>query len=211
MLANEPLLPREFFLLPPDLVARRLLGARLLRRWNGAVLAGRIVETEAYFGHGDPAAHAAAGCTARNRVLWGEPGHAYVYFIYGLHCCLNVSCEPDGSAGCVLLRALEPLGGVAAMRGLRGLGERAAPHLVASGPGRLCQALAISRAGLNGADLLDPNGELLLAASEAGWVPGEVAVTPRVGISKAADRPLRFFLAGNPCVSGPRGPQLRPA
>ncbi len=197
-------LPRDFFLPAPDVVARALLGKRLLRRWQGRLLMGRIVETEAYFGTDDPAAHAFAGRTARNAVLWGLPGHAYVYFIYGLHACLNVSCEPDGIAGCVLLRALAPLEGLDVMAALRGLEPGAAPRLLTSGPGRLCQALAITRECLNGADLLDPSGDLLLLDAEPGYQPGEIAATPRIGITKAADRPLRFLLAGEPCVSGPR-------
>ncbi len=126
-------LPRAFFLPPPDLVARALLGARLVRRLDGEVLSGRIVETEAYFGADDPAAHAFTGRTARNAALWGPPGHAYVYFIYGLHSCLNVSCEPEGAAGCVLVRALEPLAGLATMARLRGLPEGATSKLLASG------------------------------------------------------------------------------
>ena len=197
------LLPRSFFLAPPDQVARALLGKVLLRRWQGPMLSGRIVETEAYFGSDDPAAHAFSGRTARNSVLWGEPGHAYVYFIYGMHACLNVSCEPVGQAGCVLLRALEPRTGLEEMAALRG-GAAILPRLLASGPGRLCQALAITRAGFNGADLLDSEGELLLAEDESNAPLGEVLVTPRIGIRKAAERPLRFLLAGNPHVSGPR-------
>jgi DNA-3-methyladenine glycosylase len=197
-------LPRSFFLPAPDVVARALLGKLLLRRWEGGWLAGRIVETEAYFGVDDPAAHAYAGRTPRNSVLFGPPGHAYVYFIYGLHACLNVSCEPNGVAGCVLLRALEPFEGLDEMARLRGLSKGASPRLLTSGPGRLCQALGITRERLNGVDLLDPAGELLLAEPEDGWVPGEIALTPRIGIRKAAERPLRFILAGNPYVSGAR-------
>lgn len=203
--AWEPL-PRSFFLPAPDEVARGLLGKLLMRRSEGGLLAGRIVETEAYFGEGDPAAHAAVGCTPRNRVLWGEPGHAYVYFIYGMHACLNVSCEPAGQAGCVLFRALEPLEGLAEMARLRGLpaGLPTRLSMLAGGPGRLCQAFGITRERCNGADLLDPAGELLLASDGAAVAPEQVAVTPRIGISKAAERPLRFVVAGNPCVSGPR-------
>ena len=198
-------LPREFFLPAPDIVAPALLGKRLLRRRAGQLLLGRIVETEAYFGAGDPAAHAFAGRTARNGVLWGPPGHAYVYFIYGLHACLNVSCEPDGIAGCVLLRALEPLAGADAMAVLRGSAPDRHPRLLTSGPGRLCQALGITREAMNGADLLDPLGELVLLDSEPGFERAGVTTTPRIGITKAADRPLRFVLRGNPYVSGPKG------
>ena len=200
-----PILPRAFFLPPPDVVARALLGRTLLRRWQGGLLAGRIVETEAYFGVDDPAAHAAAGRTARNSVLWGPPGHAYVYFIYGMHACLNISCEPEGIAGCVLLRALEPLVGLPEMAALRGLAEETAPRTLTGGPGRLCQALGITRERLNGADLLDPASELMLVdSSDPPVEPGTIAVTPRIGLRKAVDRPLRFLLVGNTCVSGPR-------
>ena len=212
-LPSWELLPRSFFLAAPDQVARGLLGKLLLRRWEDGWLAGRIVETEAYFSEGDPAAHAAAGQTPRNRVLWGEPGHAYVYFIYGMHACLNVSCEPAGRAGCVLLRAVEPIEGMAVMARLRGLPEGTPPQMLSrpaglfkltSGPGRLCQAFGITREGWNGVDLLDPAGALLLASDGVVLPPEQVAVTPRIGITKAAERPLRFVVAGNACVSGPR-------
>ena len=198
------LLDRAFFLPAPDVVARALLGKLLVRRLPGAPepLLGRIIETEAYFGEGDAAAHASSGRTARNAVLWGEPGYAYVYFIYGMHSCLNVACEPEGRAGCVLIRALEPVVGMEEMGRLRGLAPDAAPKLLTGGPGRLCRALDITRAGQNGADLLDPQGALQLA--EDSFEVGTVVVTPRIGIRKAADRPLRFLLAGNCYVSGPR-------
>ncbi len=204
---NDPL-PRSSLLAGPEIVARALLGKRLLRYVEGEWLVGRIVETEAYFGTDDPAAHAYAGRTARNAVLWGPPGHAYVYFIYGMHACLNVSCEPEGVAGCVLIRALEPLAGLATMATLRGLPAGASPKLLTSGPGRLCRALGITREQCNGRDLLDLASDLQLLDAEDGFLTGKVAVTPRIGITKAADRPLRFLLAGNGCVSGPR---LRPA
>ena len=198
----EGTLPRCFFERSPDTVARALLGKLLARRWQGGRLVGRIVETEAYFGQGDPAAHAFAGRTARNAVLFGPAGFAYVYFIYGMHACLNVSCEPEGQAGCVLIRALAPLEGVAEMSALRHLPVGGAPKLLTSGPGRLCQAFGITRDGLNGCDLLAAEGELQL--KEDGWTPNEIVVTTRIGISKAAERPLRFLVAGNRFVSGPR-------
>jgi DNA-3-methyladenine glycosylase len=159
------------------------------------------VETEAYFGEGDPAAHAAAGMTARNAVLFGPAGHAYVYFIYGMHSCLNISCEPEGRAGCVLVRALEPVAGLEEMAGLRGLPRQAPARLLAAGPGRLCQALGITRAADNGVDLLDPRSHLQVR--DDGAAPGAIRATPRIGITRAAERPLRFFLADRPCVSGP--------
>lgn len=203
-MAPFPVLPREFYVHPPDVVARALLGKRLVRRYkpgSGRVerLAGRIVEVEAYFGHDDPAAHAFAGKTARNEVLFGPPGFAYVYFIYGMYFCLNLSCEPEGKAGCVLLRALEPLEGLGTMARLRGLKPGADPRLLASGPGRLCGALGITRETHNGIDATSARSGLHV--EEDGFVAEEVAVLPRVGITRAADWPLRFVLAGNRFVS----------
>jgi DNA-3-methyladenine glycosylase len=195
------LMPRGFFARQPDVVARAVLGKLLVRKTPDALLAGRIVEVEAYFGEGDPAAHAAAGRTARNGVLFGAPGHAYVYFIYGMHSCLNISCEPEGQAGSVLVRALEPLQGLAQMATWRGLTPHASPRLLTSGPGRLCQAFGITRAGFNGVDLLSDDSELQLR--EDGYEAPAILATPRIGISKAAERPLRFAVAGHPCVSGP--------
>ena len=192
-------MPRSFFDAPPELVARALLGKILLRRSNKMRLAGRIVETEAYLGEHDPAAHAASGRTARNAILYGPPGHAYVYSIYGLHYCLNVSCLPAGVPGCVLLRALEPLEGIDQMRQNRGLDAEDASSLLTSGPGKLCQAMGISRAVDNGVDLI--NAESSLGLYEDDFRSGEIRVTPRIGIRKATELPLRFFLAGHSCVS----------
>jgi DNA-3-methyladenine glycosylase len=195
---------RDFFVQQPDVVARAVLGKLLVRKTPDALLAGRIVEVEAYFGEGDPAAHAAAGCTARNAVLFGPPGHAYVYFIYGMHSCLNISCEPTGQAGSVLVRALEPLEplqGLAQMAAWRGLTPHASPRLLTSGPGRLCQAFGITRAAHNGLDLLSEDSELQLR--DDGYEAPAILATPRIGISKAAERPLRFAIGGHPCVSGP--------
>jgi DNA-3-methyladenine glycosylase len=198
-MAKSRVLPRDFYLDPPDQVARGLLGKRLVRRLEGVRLSGRIVEVEAYFGFGDPAAHTFAGKTLRNEVLFGPPGFAYVYFIYGMHFCLNISCEPDGQAGGVLLRALEPMEGLRTMARLRGLASTANPRLLASGPGRLCQALGIERETHNGIDVT--NARSGLHVEDDGYEPGEIAALPRVGISKAADRPLRFTIAGNQFVS----------
>jgi DNA-3-methyladenine glycosylase len=175
-------------------VARRLLGARLVRVVGGERRAGRIVETEAYRPD-DPASHAFRGQTPRNRSMFGPPGLAYVYFTYGSCFCVNVVCEPAGVGAAVLLRALEPEEGLEAMIGARGR-ERD----LASGPGRLCQALAIDRAQ-DGLDLLGSQ-ELFLEAGEP--VPDErVARTPRIGISQARELPWRFAIAGNPHLSRP--------
>ena len=166
-------------------------------------MVGRIVEVEAYFGESDPAAHSFAGKTARNAVLFGPPGHAYVYFVYGMHFCLNVSCEPEGIAGCVLLRALEPLCGLEAMTVGRGLAARKAVTSLTSGPGRLCQAFGVTRERDNGADLTAPESDLQIL--DDGFVAGEVLVTPRIGITKDAERAARLVIADNPFVSGRRG------
>jgi DNA-3-methyladenine glycosylase len=163
---------------------------------------------EAYLGTDDPAAHTFSGRTPRNAVIFGPPGHAYVYFIYGNYYCLNVSCLPDGVPGGVLIRALEPLTGIAEMARLRGLTligpEYSTRDLKAltSGPGRLCQAFAITRAADNGKDLTNARSGLYLA--EDGSRKPRVLVTPRIGIVKAADKPLRYVIAANPFVSGPK-------
>jgi DNA-3-methyladenine glycosylase len=197
-------LNRAFFGRDPRRVARELLGKVLVREAEGARLTGRIVEVEAYLGNEDPAAHSAAGNTARTAVLFGPPGHAYVYFIYGNHYCLNVSCEPEGMAGGVLVRALEPISGVEQMAKARGMEIHGPKDLVklTSGPGRLAQAFAITRAGDNGCDLTSAKSSLWIG--EDGYRARGIRVTPRIGITKAADMPLRYLLAGNAFVSGRR-------
>jgi DNA-3-methyladenine glycosylase len=200
-------LDRAFFSRDPRRVARALLGKVLVRQTDArsapdARLTARIVEVEAYLGQEDPAAHAAAGNTARTAVLFGPPGHAYVYFIYGNHYCLNVSCEPAGRAGSVLFRALEPLSGVEEMAQARGIeihGPKDLPKLT-SGPGRLCEAFGITRARDNASDLASATSNLWIG--DDGYRARGIAVTPRIGITKAADRPLRYLLDGNGFVSG---------
>jgi len=201
-------LSRSFFGRRPERVARELLGKVLVRDVPPLRLLGRIVEVEAYLGENDPAAHSAAGKTARNSVLFGPPGYAYVYFIYGNHYCLNVSCEPEGRAGGVLFRALEPLAGIEEMARARNIslsGERDLRNLT-SGPGRLAEAFGITRARDNGCDLTSPAS--LLWIGEDGFRRGRIVTSPRVGITKAASNPLRFSLLANPFVSSPR-PQAR--
>jgi len=198
-------LDRAFFCRDPRRVARELLGKVLVRQ-DPARLTARIVELEAYLGEKDPAAHAAAGNTARTSVLFGPPGHAYVYFIYGNHYCLNVSCEPEGQAGCVLFRALEPLSGIDEMARAREIeirGPQDVPKLT-SGPGRLCEAFGITRARDNGCDLTSPASNLWIGEDE--YRAPSIRVTPRIGITKAADKPLRYFLEGNLFVSGRKIP-----
>ncbi len=201
--AGLVVVPRKFYDRDPRQVARHLLGKILVRRDGGKLLAGRIVELEAYLGVDDAAAHAASGRTARNAVLWGPPGHAYVYFIYGNYYCLNVSCLPDGVAGCVLFRALEPLAGLERLARHRGveIGGRNL-RMLTSGPGRLCQALAITRARDNGGDMTSRASGLWIG--DDGYRPRRTVNTTRVGISKSAEAPLRYYIAGNTFVSGPR-------
>jgi len=194
-------LDRGFFSRDPRRVARDLLGKVLVRQEAGVRLTARIVEVEAYLGERDPAAHAAAGRTARNAVLFGPPGHAYVYFIYGNHYCLNVSCEPKGNAGGVLFRALEPLSGMDEMARARGIaihGSKDWPKLT-SGPGRLAQAFRITRARDNGCDLTSAASSLWLG--DGGYKARRIRVTRRIGITKAESRLLRYILDGNPFVS----------
>ena len=175
-----------------------------MRRAGRELLAGRIVEVEAYLGDDDRAAHAAAGKTLRNAVLFGPPGHSYVYFIYGNHYCFNVSCLPDGIAGGVLFRALEPLFGVPAMAQARGIAAAVLSDLplLTSGPGRLAEAFGITRERDNGKDVTSQKSDLWIA--DDGYRPAKIVTTARIGITKAASLPLRFLIAGNRYVSGRR-------
>jgi DNA-3-methyladenine glycosylase len=197
-------LDRAFYARNPRRVARELLGKVLVRESSKERLTGRIVEVEAYLGENDPAAHSAAGQTLRNAVLFGPPGYAYVYFIYGNHYCLNVSCEPEGRAGGVLFRALEPLTGIDKMAAARGItlhGEKDLPKLT-SGPGRLCEAFCITRERDNGIDFTSKSSGLWIG--DDGFKARKIAITPRIGITKAAENPLRYILSGNRFVSGPK-------
>jgi DNA-3-methyladenine glycosylase len=204
MTREAKLLRRAFFNRDPRIVSRELLGKLIVRREGRKQLAGRIVEVEAYLGAGDLAAHAAAGHTARNAVLWGPPGHAYVYFIYGVHYCLNISCLPAGDAGCILIRALEPVSGIADMAKARELADLDLTSMrdlrkLASGPGKLCEALGITRPRDNAKDMLSPESDLQVMSD--GFSVQEVAVTPRIGVTKAPEMPLRYVIAGNLFVS----------
>jgi DNA-3-methyladenine glycosylase len=194
---------RKFFARPTVEVARDLLGHLVVREAGGAVVVGRIVETEAYGGAEDRASHSRAGLTARTAPMHGPVGHAYVYLVYGMHHCLNVVAREDAvTAGAVLLRALEPVEGLASMRERRGRTHDPDDRMC-SGPARLTQALAIDRR-LDGLDLTK-TGELWLAAGERLREAEGVASGPRVGVGYAgedwAGRPWRFWLAGNPSVS----------
>lgn len=244
-LARLKPLPREFYNRDPLDVARELLGKLLISRLTHApgtakmlargsskidalypsgdenqelLLAGRIVETEAYLGAADPGAHTYNGPTARNAVLFGPPGHAYVYFIYGNHYCTNVSCQPVGDAGGVLLRAVEPVYGIAAMEALRGAKPDssnraqelpAVPTLaqlrrLTSGPGRLSQALGITRPTHNGCDLCSRSSVLYIAADDWSETGAAISATPRINVTRAPHWEYRFLLTGNPFVSGKR-------
>jgi DNA-3-methyladenine glycosylase len=196
-------LPRAFYLAPTLVVARRLLGAILVHETDDGVTAGRIVETEAYRGPADRAAHSRGGHrSARNEVMYGPPGHAYVYFVYGMHHCVNVVTQPADVPEAVLIRALEPVAGESLMRRRRALPDAPAWRLC-RGPGALCRALAIDRTR-NGADLR--GGPLRIVTGSD--VPGRlVARSPRIGVDYAgtdAGRRWRFFVTGNASVSGPR-------
>ena len=220
-LRKAVILPRSFYERDPVMVARELLGKLLVRREGRKLLAGRIVEDEAYLGTKDPAAHAYSGRTPRNAVLFGPPGHAYVYFIYGNHYCLNVSCMPEGVGEGVLFRAMEPVAGIEAMARARGLeiptlaltrgarmGHPSSPvrpsqlRLISSGPGRMAQALGITRERDNGKDLTSRRSDLWFA--DDGYRPEKIVATPRIGITKAINEPLRFIVAGNLYVSAKR-------
>lgn len=197
-------LERAFFDRDPRRVSRELLGKVLVRRERSLLLAARIVEVEAYLGKDDPAAHSFAGRTLRNAVLFGPPGYAYVYFIYGNHYCLNVSCLPDGVAGGILFRAVEPLVGMERMARSRNLSINSTRDLrkLTSGPGRLAEAFGITRERDNGKDLTSARSDLFIA--DDGYRVGRVLTTPRIGITKAAGLPLRYLIAGNEFVSGPK-------
>jgi DNA-3-methyladenine glycosylase len=198
-------LPRDFFTRDPREASRDVLGKLLVRKNGRTPQVGRIVEVEAYLGADDAAAHSASGRTARNAVLFGPPGYSYVYFIYGNHYCFNISCMPDGVAGGILVRALEPVAGIKQMAALREItlrGERDL-RLLTSGPGRLAEAFGITRERDNGKDLTDRRSDLFVAND--GFHPDNIVMTARIGIRKAADLPLRYAIAGNKFVSGPKG------
>jgi DNA-3-methyladenine glycosylase len=189
------------------ILVRRLRDKRLTGRIiAGRIIAGRIVEVEAYLGVDDPAAHSASGRTLRNAVLFGPPGHSYVYFIYGNHFCFNVSCLPDGEAGGVLFRALEPMAGIEEMAEARGVplsrGDGSGDlRRLTSGPGRLAEAFGITRERDNGKDLTSRRSDLFIA--DDAFRPRRVEITPRIGITKAVARPLRYIIGGNKFVSKP--------
>jgi DNA-3-methyladenine glycosylase len=192
----ETRLGRAFFARPTREVARDLLGQVVVSLTADGRTGGRIVETEAYLGVDDPASHAARLKRGRVEVMWGEPGIAYVYRSYGIHAMLNVVAEPEGETGAVLIRALEPVEGIALMQCRRGIGNE---HLLCSGPGRLCQALGIG---------LDLHGTDLVTSRRLWIAPGEpvcdVLSSSRIGISRGTEHPWRFWEKGNRHVSAHR-------
>lgn len=190
-------LPVSFYARGTASVARDLLGCMLESRVDGREVLGRIVEVEAYVGVHDPADHGFGGRRSRrNEALFGPPGTAYVFRSYGVHWCLNAVTEREGVPTAVLLRALEPVSGLGTMAARRGVGD---PRLLCSGPGRLCQALGVT-GGHNGARL-DRGALRILARPDTAAVP--TAVGPRIGISRAADWPLRFTVRGSRWLSRP--------
>jgi DNA-3-methyladenine glycosylase len=188
-MARSALLNRRFFARSVHAVAPGLIGATLLHHGVGGI----IVEVEAYH-HTDPAAHSYRGHTPRNAIMFGPPGHVYVYRSYGIHWCVNFVCEPAGSASAVLIRALQPTCGITTMRRRRAVTEE---RLLCSGPGRLCQALGITGED-NGLALEPPQFELRARRSAP-----EIAVGPRIGISVAVDQPWRYGLKASPFLSKP--------
>ena len=182
-------LPASFYARPTEVVARRLLGQLVVSTIGGRRTAGRIVETEAYLGPHDPACHAYGGRrTARTRCLYGPPGTAYIYFTYGMHWCLNAVTRPEGYPAAVLIRALEPVAGLETMRRRRG---KVPDRALCAGPARLCAALGIT-GRLNGAPLQHSPLRIIEMPAPRG---GRIVSTPRIGITKAKDWPLRYLLA----------------
>ena len=212
------LLPREFFARRSLQVAPEVLGCVLEHETAEGLVAVRITEVEAYEGAHDPASHSYRGRTARNAVMFGPPGHAYVYFTYGMHWCVNLVCLTPGTASAVLIRAGQVTYGVPLATERRSAGRKRPSVLagreLARGPARLCQALGIDRAQ-NGLDAVDPSSPLRIRAGAEAADAGsaEISQGPRVGISVATERPWRFWLTGDPTVSvyRPHVPRVRPA
>jgi DNA-3-methyladenine glycosylase len=195
-------LGREFYSRSPIVVARDLIGKKLVRHLSGNTqLSGMIVETEAYGGSGDPASHAYLGKTSRNEVMFGQPGHCYVYFTYGFHHCLNFVTGrfQEEEAGAVLVRAIQPLSGIPTMEALRRTNDI---YNIASGPGKLCQALSIDLR-LNGADATATDSDVLVEMGDD-LSMGKIIRSSRIGIKKATEKKWRFFFADNLFVSRAR-------
>ncbi|MGH9348726.1 MAG: DNA-3-methyladenine glycosylase [Vicinamibacterales bacterium] len=199
-------LPPSFYDRPTLVVARELVGKVLVHRTTEGVASGMIVEAEAYIGEDDPACHAAPGPTRRNEPLYGPPGVAYVYLNYGMHCLVNAVTEADGHPAAVLIRALEPIDGVALMRRRRAPGREVEVASLCRGPGNLTRALGITlaqnRLDLTRRPSASVNAELYI--EDRGFQPGPVTWGPRIGITVAVDRQWRCWIEGNRSVSNPR-------
>ena len=194
--SQEPL-PRDFYLQDTRIAAQKLLGQIVSRRLpSGEVLSGIIVETEAYLTD-DPACHAYRGQTPRNSAMFGPPGRTYVYFTYGLHMMLNLVCGPEGTAEAVLIRALEPVKGIDTMRDNRG--GIAETRQLTNGPGKLAQALALTRLSHNSLDVTNLQSDIQILANV--YPPFEMVTTTRIGITQGADLPWRYYVQGNRYVS----------
>lgn len=193
------ILDEAFFARDTPSVARDLIGCEIRVDQPEGLLTGRIVETEAYGGQDDPASHAGRGRTPRSAVMFGPPAVVYVYFIYGVHHCLNFVTEPEGRAGAVLLRAVEPLQGRREMARRRGLNpDTCSDRDLTRGPGRLCAALGLDR-GWTGVPLTGPQSRIRIAGRKGKL--GSIISGPRVGISRAQEKPWRFCLAGSSCLT----------
>ena len=201
-------LPRKFYEPSAEVVAPLLLGHWLIRNTPDGPCGGPIIETEAYVTN-DPACHAAPGKTKRNRAMWEEPGHSYVYLIYGFHFCFNAVCCPEGIAEAVLIRAIEPAVGENFMHQQRPVAKL---HNLTNGPAKLCSAMNIER-DLDGVDLCDAKSPLFIARNPTIELfhkrRGPMVTTTRIGITKAAESPLRFYLDGSPFVSKRSNPRHR--
>ncbi|MCS7222797.1 MAG: DNA-3-methyladenine glycosylase [Anaerolineae bacterium] len=205
--AQRTVLPLEFYARDTLIVARELLGQRLVRMIEGVRLSGHIVEVEAYQGEDDLASHAARGKTLRNAVMFGPPGHAYVYFTYGMHYCLNVVTEPEGTPAAVLIRAIAPIEGLEMMRQNR---PGQPDEELTNGPAKLCQALRIDRT-CNGVPLTEASGLFI----ERDQMPAieQIATSPRIGVrgdERALTIPWRFFIRDHPYVSLKEGRRRKP-
>ena len=192
-------IPRQFYDAPPELVARKLIGKLLIRRFAGTLLSGIIVETEAYLAKDDPASHNYIGKTLRNAVLFGEAGHAYVHSMRQYHL-IDVVTQGTDIPGSVLIRALQPLHGIEHMKIVRKTDDM---YSLLSGPSKLCQAFGIDRS-MNGMDLTSPVASVWIEDSTPNSDALSIQASQRIGIAKAADSVLRFYLADNPYVSKPR-------